>query len=103
MVHALESKAGRHSAITNYSNRFSVLAFVFRCDRHSECRADGSGRMTDAERIVLTFGPFWKAAESIIFSVGMEIIPATGKNFVTICLVTYVPDKLISGGIKDIM
>ena len=59
--------------------------------------------MSDAESVVFTFGAFGKPAQSLLYSVGMEFGSPAGQDFMSIGLVSYIPDKLIVRGIEDIV
>jgi hypothetical protein len=51
----------------------------------------------------IRFRSFWKSAQTFIDAIGMENIAATGQDFMSVCLVTDVPDKLIVRCIENIM
>src|SRR3989338_6169400 len=91
----------------NTTNKFVVLpiffAFVIIRDRHSQCSRNGSGRMTYAKSIVFAFRAFRKTGDPTFQTVGMKNIAATGKYFVSVCLMANIPNKLIIRGIENIM
>jgi len=59
--------------------------------------------MTYSKCVVFTFASFWKTAKTIILPVGNKIIPAARENFMSVGLVTHIPNQLIVGRIKNIM
>src|SRR5689334_20645272 len=56
--------------------------------------------MSYAECIVFAFRSLGEAGQPAIFAIGMELRPAAGKDLMSVCLVAYIPYKLIVGGIK---
>ena len=59
--------------------------------------------MSYSKGIIYTFRRFGKSADSTIFSVGMKNIPSAGKDFVTVGLVTHIPDNLVIGCIENMV
>src|ERR1019366_1253775 len=59
--------------------------------------------MACSERIVNTFTAFWEPADAAIFAVGMKNTAAACEYFMPVCLVAYVPNKLVIRRIEYIM
>jgi hypothetical protein len=59
--------------------------------------------MPDAKGIIGAFSSFGKPAEATVFAVGGKIIPSAGKDFMTISLMTNVPNQLIVRSIEYIV
>jgi hypothetical protein len=56
-----------------------------------------------SEGIILTFGTLGKTGNALIYSVGMKKFAAAGKNFMSVGLMTYVPNQLIVGSIENVV
>ena len=52
--------------------------------------------MTHSESIVLTFCTLWESTDSTELSVRVEDLTTTGKDLVSVGLVTYIPNELIT-------
>src|SRR5580658_9811325 len=51
--------------------------------------------MAHSEGIILAFGPFGKAAQSIVFPITGELVPAPGEDLMAVGLMSDVPYQLV--------
>ena len=59
--------------------------------------------MSCAEGIVGTFVHLGETADATIGADGGELIASSGKDFMTISLVTHIPYQFIVGGVEDVV
>ena len=104
MVHAFKGKTGRHGSVADDGYGPAVcFTLVFGSHRHTQCGADRSRRMAYPESIIFALTPFGESAQAIIFTIAGKLIAATGKDLMTISLVTHVPYQLVIGRIKNVV
>ena len=51
--------------------------------------------MSYTKRIVRTLAALWKTTDATVLAIGVKLISASGQNFVTVGLVSYVPNNLV--------
>src|SRR5690554_75459 len=103
MVEAFKCKTCSHGTIADYSNVLPRIFFHAVGNGHTQCSGNGSGTMTHTKSIVFAFASFRKSTETFVDPVGVEFSSATGKNFMAVCLMTYVPYNLVFGSIEHIV
>ncbi len=59
--------------------------------------------MTYPEGVIRTFAAFGKAADALVFPVGVKYIAASGQNFMSVCLMPHIPHELVKRGIEHIV
>ena len=59
--------------------------------------------MSHAKCVELTFASLGESAQSLVFSVVDEVFSSSCQNFMTIGLMTYVPNQLVVGGLVNVM
>src|SRR5690606_17834979 len=59
--------------------------------------------MPYAKGIVFTFAALRETAESAVFPVGMKLLASSGKDFMPISLMPYIPYELVIRSIEHIM
>ncbi len=59
--------------------------------------------MSRAKDIVSTLFPSGKSTQSLILSESRKSLPSAREEFVGICLMAHIPDKLILRGIETVM
>src|SRR5580658_1232619 len=59
--------------------------------------------MAHSEGIVLAFGPFGKAAQSIVFPITGELVPAPGEDLMPVGLMSDVPYQLVIRRVENVM
>ncbi len=80
-----------------------VFALILRGNSHAQCCRYRSGRVPYPKCIILALAALRKTAEPTVFTIGMENLAAAGKYFVPVCLVAYVPHKLVVGSVEYIV
>src|SRR5262245_29897228 len=96
MIEPFKCETCSHRAVANNGHNLAViLTFIFCCHGHSQCSRNGGGGMTDTKRVEFAFTSFREPAQALILSIGDKVVTATGENFVSICLVTDIPNELV--------
>ena len=59
--------------------------------------------MANAKGVVLAFATFREAGDAVVFPVRVEIIASTGEDFMSVGLMSHIPDQKIVGRIVGVM
>ena len=59
--------------------------------------------MADSERIMFRLATLRKTGNPLVLPLGMKAVATTGKNLVGICLMTDVPDYVVTWRIKAVV
>src|SRR5690606_7459168 len=81
VIQGFEGHSSRHGAIADHGNGLAVLlSFQPAAHRHAQGRTDAGAAVAHTECVVFAFAAFWKSAEAFVYPIGMEDLPAAGKD-----------------------
>ena len=93
MIDSLKSHAGCHGAIANNGYGFALVRPVEPkpIAMPNAALIEGA-RMPNAKAVIFAFRALRKAGRAILLAHLSHLLAPTGKNFMRICLMAYIPD-----------
>ena len=103
VVQAFPGQAAGEGAVADDCDGLFPAAGEMRRLRKAQRGGDGRGRMSGAEGIVWALVPLGETTDAVPRAVFPEQFPPTGNNLMGVCLMAYVKDDFILGGVEDSM
>ncbi len=105
IVQPLESEPAADGGVTYYSNHMAgrFLLFQRACRSHAERRGDRVGSVSCRKGVILALIRVGKPADAAELAVCVKPLCPACKQLMPVCLMTYIPDNTVVGGIENIV